>query len=315
MTLLGRTANGLFWMFRYLERADNMARLADAGLRLSLTNIAEETDEWQSLLVCAGIEAAYTAKHGDPDPDKIITFLISDRDNPSSVRSSIDTARMNGRMVRTALTRDLWEALNESWLTIKQRLERPVNQRELPEVLDLVKRHTALIRGTFHGTMLRNEIFDFCNLGAFIERADNTARILDVKYWVLLPDHSSVGSPLDTFQWQSILRSVSAHRSYAWEYQGEQRAVNIIDFLMLNRRMPRSLAFCYASIEESLGFLDRNYEARHGCLETARTMNRRFSQTNVTEIIDGGLHEFLEGFVIDNNRLASEIARDYSFYP
>lgn len=315
MTLLGRTANGLFWMFRYIERAENMARLVDAGQRLSLTNLSAEPDEWQSVLVSAGVEAAYRAKHAELDPDTIVDFLLRDGDNPSSVRASIETARTNGRMVRTALSRDLWETLNESWLIMTARLDKPIQPRELQTVLDLVKRQTTLIRGAFYGTMLRNETFDFCNLGAFIERADNTARILDVKYWVLLPEHSSVGSSLDNFQWASILRSVSAHRSYAWEYDAEYRAVNIIDFLMLNRRLPRSLAYCYHCIEDSLTYLDRNYETKHPCHRTAGEINKRLSENSVREIIDGGLHEFLEAFIVDNNRLAGEIAKSYRFYP
>ncbi|MCE7029797.1 alpha-E domain-containing protein [Jiella avicenniae] len=315
MALLGRTANGLFWMFRYIERAENTARLLDAGQRIALTNLSAEPDEWQSVLVSAGVEAAYAAKYQEYDPDTVVDFMLCDRDNPSSVRASLETARTNGRMVRTALSRELWEAVNESWLVIQRRLASPVTARELPAVIDLVKRQGALIRGTFQTTMLRNEIFDFCNLGAFIERADNTARILDVKYWLLLPEHSQVGSALDNFQWRSILRSVSAHRSYAWEYDGEYRAVNIIDFLMLNRRMPRSLAYCYTVIEESLKYLNRNYEVRHPCFETATEINQRLSDASVRQTIDGGLHEFIEAFIRDNNRLAQEIGQNYRFYP
>ena len=315
MALLGRTANGLFWMFRYIERAENTARLLDAGQRISLTNLSAEPDEWQSVLVSAGVEAAYNAKYDTHDPETVIDFMLCDRDNPSSVRASLETARTNGRMVRTALTREVWEAVNESWLVIQRRLSGRISPRELPAVIDLVKRQGALIRGAFQTTMLRNEIFDFCNLGAFIERADNTARILDVKYWLLLPEHSQVGSALDDFQWRSILRSVSAHRSYAWEYDGEYRAVNIIDFLMLNRRMPRSLAYCYTFIEESLKYLARNYETRQPCFETAASLNERLSGSSVRQIIDGGLHEFLESFIRDNNRLAQEIGQNYRFYP
>lgn len=315
MALLGRTANGLFWMFRYIERAENMARLVDAGQRLALTNLLSDPDEWQSILVCAGVEQTYRAKYDRYDPDRIIDFLVRDRENPSSVLLSMETARTNGRMVRTALTRDLWETLNESWLILQKKLEQPQNYRDLQSLLDVVKRQAALIRGAFHGTMLRNEIFDFCNLGAHIERADNTARILDVKYWVLLPEHSSVGSSFDNLQWASILRSVSAHRAYAWEYDGDFRAASIIDFLLLNRRLPRSLAYCYANIEESLRFLGRNYETQHACHRTASDVAKQLSENSVSQIIDAGLHEFLSAFIIQNNRLALEIAESYRFYP
>ena len=139
-------------------------------------------------------------------------------------------------------------------------------------MLDAIKRETALIRGAFHGTMLRNEIFDFSQLGTFIERADNTARILDVKYYVLLPSISWVGSSLDNYQWESILRSVSAHRSYRWVYEADYRPTNIADYLILNARMPRSLAFCYRNIAKSLRFRD---EDRHAACLATRPSRRR----------------------------------------
>ncbi|KAA0970191.1 alpha-E domain-containing protein [Aureimonas fodinaquatilis] len=312
MPLLGRTANGLFWMQRYIERTENTARLIDAGLRLSLTNLSSEPDEWNSILVTAGVLDEYLAKHGSFDPDKIADFMLRDPANSSSILNSMAAARTNGRMVRTALTQETWEALNESWMVLRDQLSRP--RCELPVLLGLVKQRTALIRGCFYGTMLRNEIFDFCNIGTFLERADNTARILDVKYWVLLPEHSSVGSSLDNYQWGSILRSVSALRAYAWEYDAELKAVDIIDFLILNRRMPRSLAYCYRLIEESLVYLARTYGETHECHETVHTIVARLENTTVGDIIDGGLHEFLEQFIIDSNRLSDEIAKAYRFY-
>src|SRR4029434_5141741 len=143
--------------------------------------------------------------------------------NPSSVMSSIETARNNARMVRTALTRDTWESINQALSAHTRMVSSPIDGRDLAKVRDAIKRETALIRGTFHGTMLRNEIFDFSQIGTFVERADNTARILAVKYYVLLPSISWVGSSLDNYQWESILRSVSAHRSYRWVYDAEYK--------------------------------------------------------------------------------------------
>ena len=314
MALLGRTAQGLFWMQRYIERAENMARLMDAGLRLSLTNLSSDGDEWHSVLTSAGVEHHYKAKFADFDSQKIVAFLLSDPDNPSSILSSIETARMNGRMVRTALTRDVWESLNEGWIVLKRRLQMPLRDGQLPTILEMVKKHTSNMRGTFYGTMLRNEIFDFCNLGTFVERADNTARILDVKYWLLLPEHSSVGSSFDNLQWGSILRSVSAHRSYTWVYNAEYRPTDIIDFLIFNKRMPRSLAYCYECIADSLGYLADNYGLSHECNRTAETIRTGLKQDDVDHVIESGLHEFLTGFIADHNRLAAEIARIYRFY-
>lgn len=146
---------------------------------------------------------------------------------------------------------------------------KPLKESDLPQLLDQIKRETALIRGSFHGTMLRNEIFDFASLGTFIERADNTARILDVKYYVLLPAISYVGTTLDNYQWESILRSVSAHRSYRWVYDGDYRPAQVADYLILNGRMPRSLHYCYRSIAEHLDYLSKDYGNRAACHATA----------------------------------------------
>jgi uncharacterized alpha-E superfamily protein len=312
--LLGRTANGLYWMNRYIERAENMARLVDAGLRLALTRTANSADEWASVVVSSGAEDAFREKHKEFTAATVSDFLLRDTSNPSSVMSAIETARMNGRMVRTALTREAWESLNEAWMTLKRMLAAPIDERELPKVLDAIKRETALFNGAFHGTMLRNEIFDFSQIGTFVERADNTARILDVKYYVLLPSVSWVGSSLDNYQWESILRSVSAHRSYRWIYEPEYNPSNIADYVILNGRMPRSLAFCYRNISDSLRYLADAYGARHACHQTAEAIVGQLRAGSIRDIFDSGLHEFLANFINDNYRLGDEIAADYGFY-
>lgn len=312
--LLGRTANGLYWMNRYIERAENMARLVDAGLRLALTRTENAAEEWSSLVVSAGVEGAFQARHGEYTAATVSDFLLRDKSNPSSVLASIGTARTNARMVRTALTRETWEAINEAWMSLERMLADAIDERELPRLLDAIKRETALIRGAFHGTMLRNEIFDFSRIGTFVERADNTARILDVKYYVLLPSVAWVGSSLDNYQWESILRSVSAHRSYRWVYDAEYKPASIADFLILNGRMPRSLAFCLRSITASLDRLQETYGARHACHDTAGRLQARLKVGSIRDIFDQGLHEFLSEFISDNNRLGNEIASDYRFY-
>ena len=312
--LLGRTANGLYWMMRYIERAENMARLVDAGLRLALTRATGSSEEWNSVLLSAGAERAFADAGHDCTQHNVADFLLRDASNPSSVMSSFETARNNARMVRTALTRETWESINEAWMSLKRMLAAPVDERDLPPVLDAIKRETALIRGAFHGTMLRNEIFDFSQIGTFVERADNTARIIDVKYYVLLPSVSWVGSSLDNYQWESILRSVSAHRSYRWEYEAEYVPSNIADFLVLNRRMPRSLAFCYHNLTQNLRYLAENYEESPACLATSENILSRLSGARIRDVFEVGLHEFLADFIRDNNRLGEEIASHYRFY-
>ncbi len=311
--LLGRTANGLYWMLRYIERTENMARLIDAGLRISLTNPQAESEQWVSVVESAGVADEYMKRHPDSDGAHAVDYLLRDTSNPSSVMSSIDTARTNARMVRTAITRETWEAINDAWLTLKGALARPVKERDLPETLELIKRQTALIRGAVHSTMLRSENYDFARLGTFIERADNTARILDVKYFVLLPSVSLVGSALDNYQWESILRSVSAHRAYRWQYEGDFNSTDIADFLILNPRMPRSLIFCYRSIHENLGYLERDYGQRHPCHDRAAAIVERLDKATIADVFEIGLHEFLADLIHQTNDLGMDISAAYRF--
>jgi uncharacterized alpha-E superfamily protein len=313
--MLGRTANGLYWMSRYIERSENMARLVDAGLRMALTRTENSAEEWSSVVTSAGAEFAFQAAHDkDFTEGTVSDFLLRDRNNPSCVMSAMETARQNARMVRTALTRETWEAINEAWMALTRLLAEPLDGRDLPAVLDAIKRESALIRGSFSSTMLRNEIFDFYQIGTYVERADNTARILDVKYYVLLPSISWVGSSLDNYQWESILRSVSAHRSYRWIYEAEYKPTNIADFLILNGRMPRSLAFCYRMIAEHLNFLATAYGTRHPSHDALDRIFAKLRVGSIKEIIDSGLHEFLTDFVRENNQLGDQVALDYRFH-
>lgn len=312
--LLGRTANGLYWMNRYIERTENMARLVDAGLRMALTRTQSAEEEWKSVVLSAGTDHGFGATHENYTAEAVSDYLLRDMSNPSSAMSSIETARFNARMVRTALTRETWESINEGWMGLKRMLADPIDERELPKVLDEIKRATALVRGSFYGTMLRNEIFDFSQMGTYVERADNTARILDVKYYVLLPSVSWVGSTLDNYQWESILRSVSAHRSYRWVYEADYKPTNIADYLILNGRMPRSLTFCYRFLGEHLRFREEEYGERLPCHDTVEKTLAKLRSSSIKQIFDTGLHEFLTGFIHDNKRLGDEVAADYRFH-
>ncbi|MFZ2103713.1 MAG: alpha-E domain-containing protein [Oricola sp.] len=312
--MLGKTAGGLFWMFRYLERSENTARLVEAGFRMALTRSAAAEDEWMSVIQTAGVQDGFLARHDKADAQTVIDYLLRDRANSSSVISVIESARNNARLVRTALTREVWEATNECWLALKDALARPVREQELPETLALIRQQSALVRAALHGTMLRNEIYDFARIGTFLERADNTSRILDVKYYVLLPSVMFVGSSLDNVQWETILRSVSAQRAYRWLNEGDINPRGIAEFLILDRRLPRSLAFCYTKIVDNLAYLADDYGERHACHEMADEILNRLRANTVDTIFDQGLHEFLDEFIRDNNALGGKIEQDYRFY-
>lgn len=311
--MLGKTAGGLFWMFRYLERAENTARLVDAGFRIALTRSKSAEKEWQSIIRTAGASAAFDATHDSYTGANVIDFLLREKTNPSSVLSVTEAARNNAKLVRTALTRETWEATNECWMTLSKLLARRVSDQDLPDVLTTIRQQSALVRGATHGTMMRNDIFNFIRLGTFMERADSTARILDVKYYVLLPSVSLVGSSLDNVQWETILRSVSAFRSYSWVNTGEMSPKRIADFLVLDKRMPRSLAFCCTQILDNLNYLREDYRSDLPSFEMGEKLKRSVNNRDIDDIFDEGLHEFLRRFLNESNALSVQIQKDYRF--
>ncbi|MFT6023920.1 MAG: putative alpha-E superfamily protein [Ascidiaceihabitans sp.] len=311
--MLGKTAGGLYWMFRFLERSENTARLVEAGFRIALTRSKDAQSEWKSVLTTAGVRYGYDAKYDSYSAAQAVDFLLRDTANPSSVMSSIENARTNARTVRTALTTEVWEAVNESWMALRAALKKPITETQLPAILGEIRRHTALVRGALHGTMLRNDIFDFTQIGTALERADNTARIIDVKYYTLLPSAKFVGSTLDNVQWETILRSVSAHRSFRWINDHDMSPASIAEFLILDSRFPRSLSFCSRILDESLGYLAKDYGARmpsHDLIDAQRNMLRDHT---ISSIFDEGLHHFITSFIRDNNAIGLQIEKDYRF--
>lgn len=311
--MLGKTAGGLFWMFRYLERSENTARLIEAGFRIALTRPDAAHDEWAVVVDTAGVRDAYLERHGDFTAGNVVDFLLRDPTNPSSVMSAIEAARNNARLVRTALTREVWEAVNESWMTLKEALKRPMREADLPGILGMIRQQSALVRGATHGTMLRNDIFDFARIGTFLERGDNTARILDVKYYVLLPSVSQIGSSLDNVQWETILRSLAGQRSYRWLHGDDINPRGIAEFLILDRRMPRSLAFCVSKISGNLSFLAEEYGMQYASNAQIEHMQAMLKNQTIEDIFDSGLHEFITDFIGCNATLASQIETDFRF--
>ncbi len=313
--MLGRTANDLFWMSRYIERAENIARLLEVGYRIALLPREGhgQNEEWRSTLRSAGCEESYLAKHGGYDSRAVVNYVLFDPDNPSSVYSCLATARRNARAQRTGLTREMWESLNAAWLEYSAIDADTLPPNALPPLLDWIKERSAMFRGALLNTALRNDAFSFSQLGTFLERADNTARILDVKYYVLLPHNELVGGEIDNVQWAAILRSVSAHRSYRWVYQDSYKSWRIADYLLLNRQMPRSLRSCYDEIVLALDELAQFYGASDGAQSLARSTLIDLAQGNMDNIFQSGLHEFLAAFIARNNRLGCEISATYHF--
>jgi uncharacterized alpha-E superfamily protein len=313
--MLSRTANDLFWLSRYVERAENMARLIEVGYRIVLLPREGEGyhEEWRSTLESAGCLDGYLARHGALETPKVIDYMLFDTENGSSIASCLAAARRNGRAQRTAMTREMWESLNSSWLEFSAIKPHSVTSNSLPELLDWVRARSALYRGALLNTILRNDTYYFSQAGTFIERADSTSRLLDVKYYHLLPSSEVIGGETDNFQWLSMLRSVSAHRSYKWVYKESYTPLHIADFLILNRQMPRSLRSCYDELTEVLRDLGAYYGARHACHATADSTRDLLLEADIAKIFKTGLHEFVQDIIARNNRLGSQIAADYHF--
>jgi len=312
--MLGKTANGLFWMYRFLERAENTARLIETGQRIALTRSGASDLEWRPVLQTAGALDAFLQVNQEITKDAAIDWMLRSKDNPSSLQSCISAARQNARLVRTALTHEVWEAINDAYMRAQRLLARKVGERDLSAVLGAVRQSISLVRGATLGTMLRNDIYDFARSGTFLDRADNTARILDVKYYVLLPSVSSIGSSLDNVQWETILRSVSARGGFRMEYGNNYDPQDIAKFLILDRRMPRSLAFCVRKLRDNLGYLVECYGDRREAWTKADHIDRAYLSHTIETIFDYGLHEFIQRLLALLSDLGAQIERDYRFY-
>jgi uncharacterized alpha-E superfamily protein len=312
--MLSRTADALFWLGRYVERADNTARIIDAASRLAAIpmSYAGQSNEWESALAAAGVVAAFTEQHTEAARDSVIDFLAFSAVNPSSIKRCLEIARHNGRAERTALTGEMWEAINAAWLELRRFDGTKMDRDTLTEFLSRVKEACLRFDGSAYRTMLRNDFYYFLKLGVYLERADSTARILDVKYHVLLPEGQGVGGGLDYFQWSSILRSVSALTAYRWVYHESLKPWLIADLLVLNEQLPRSLAACYANLTAFLDSLSTAYGRTGEAQHAARSVRTRLQNTGIDDIFHKqGLHEFLTDFIAENNRVGEAITAQY----
>jgi uncharacterized alpha-E superfamily protein len=313
--MLSRTASNLYWMGRYLERADFTARLIEATQRLAAlpSSYGGAGNAWESALAATWMTQAHAARGIGLDEHHVAEFLTLDPANPSSIRSCLEAARANARSVRTALTEEAWEAINTAWLEVSRYGTNLDSREALGPLLELVKHAVGAFDGAAQRTMLRGDAFWFVNLGSAVERADNSARLLDVKYHLLLPRGEAVGGSLDYFQWTTILRTVSAMTAYRWVYRDSVKPWLVADLLILNRQIPRSLASCYDEILRQLDLLASVSGKRGPAHRLAAAGHARLSGSDIDTIFADGLHEFLTRFIIDNNKLGEAIAEQYLF--
>ncbi len=312
--MLGKTAAHIFWMFRYLERCESTARLINASHFISLTQKQNITNQWDSILNVGGNKSIFLLKYGEITKSTVLNFTLRDKTNPSSVLSSIKNARQNARVVRNNLTKEVFETVNETYLKLSDIFKRPINEKNLIHTLSTIRIKCQLARGTLHGTMLRDDTYIFSRMGAFIERADNTSRILDMKYYVLLPSIGFVGSTLDNAQWENILRSVSAYRSYNWLNEYEFNPSGICKYLILDERLPRSLIFCNLGIYENLRAISKYYNKNFNSLSKSEKFYEEMLNLTIEKVFEEGLHEFLVRYLKNLFILSTAIETEFRFY-
>jgi uncharacterized alpha-E superfamily protein len=310
--MLSRVADSIFWMSRYVERAENVARFIDVNLNLSLDLGPEMDRQWDPLIFTTGDQEQFYKTFGQATQENVIQFLAFDDKNPNSIISCLRSARENARTVREMISSQMWEELNKFFLMVrsaksdKQVLESPF------EFFTQIKLAGYLLEGVTFGTMSHGEAWNFGRMGRLLERADKTSRILDVKYYLLLPSAADVGTPVDMNQWSALLKSASALEMYRKKY-GRLSPKNVVEFLILNRDFPRAMHFCLLRAEQSLlaitggtsGTFRTKAEQRIGRLRS------ELDYLHIDEIIENGLHEFIDRFQQEVNEAGQAISETF----
>ncbi len=309
--MLSRTADHLFWLSRYIERAENTARMLDIAYQASLQPQSTEESEqtWRSLVSISELNGLYGAKYAAINARNVMEFMVADEGNLSSIFNCLRAARENARAVRGALTTEVWETMNQTWLEFRRLLREGALARDPSQLFEWVKYRSHLSRGVTVGTMLQDEAFHFIRIGSFLERADNTARLLDVKFY----RHDGVGSERDAardfYYWSAVLRSVSGFEIYRKVYSNVIQPDKVAELLILRPDMPRSLSHCVTRMLANLKRVANPQSA-----ETLRRVGRleaELSFGRIDEILAEGMHPFLDGFLAEVADLGARISRDF----
>ena len=319
--MLCRVADSLFWMSRYIERAENTARLTDVNIQLLLES-GSESDEsvethWRSILESLGDQSLFDEEYEKINTGIVVEFLTFSRKNPSSVLSCVFAARENARMIRDQISSEMWEIINRLYLFIKQQDPARVLARGSSEFFQQIKEMSHLFRGVTDATFPRQVGYEFIKAGCYLERADKTGRILNAKHLLLEATAARRGSADEVVQWVSVLRSCTALEAYHRVYVGDVVPRNVISFLVLSRSFPRSILFCLNQLQLALHSIS-GCDLHHYSNEAERTCGRIISQivySSVDDIINEGLHEFLARVERAANKIALEMGHHYMFFP
>lgn len=314
--MLSRTADHLFWMSRYTERAENTARMLDINYQTSLLpqSAAVAQVGWEGLLTISELKPSYMAKYGSAvTPRNVLDFMVRDESNPSSITSCLRAARENARAVRGALTTEFWETQNQTWLEITRMLKSKDFERDPSQFFEWVKFRSHLSRGVAIGTMLQDEAFHFYRMGTFLERADNTARLLDVKFHAVQSDFFGAASELDQeydfYHWSAILRSVSGFEVYRKVYRDVITPERVAELLILRADMPRSLAASLNEVVNNLSMVATDHSSE--TMRRAGKLKADLQYSRIDEILSTGLHAYLTQFLDRVNELGGRISQDF----
>lgn len=296
--MLSRLADSFYWMSRYIERAENVARFIDVNLNLMLDSPLEEDGQWYPLVVTTGDEEDFKARYNnEATQENVIRFLVADKQNPNSIYSCLSKARENARTMRESISKEMWEQLNSFYLMVQNHMHKPLEVEDLYSLCRQIRMASHLFVGVTDHTMSHGEAWNFIRLGRMLERADKTARILDVKYFILLPKVEDVGTPYDAILWTALLKSASASEMYRKKHSHIQPD-KVAEFLLLDREFPRSMRFCLIRAEESLHFVTGTPAGNYSNI-AEQQMGRLRSEldyANIREIVKSGLHEYLDSF-------------------
>jgi uncharacterized alpha-E superfamily protein len=310
--MLSRVAASLYWMGRYVERAEFTARLVEATVRLdALSSRPAGEAAWASALAVIDADVAFAATGEKLTPRNVARFLTLSTAHPGSVVACLDFARGNAKAVRTALSRDAWAAINRTWLLFQGRSS-PGDTQGTLALMEQAQHETRGFEGAI-GRMLRNPASWFVRLGATIERADNTARLIDVKYHILLPEGERIGGAVDRDQWTTLLQTLAAVNAYRWLYRDGLNPRSVSEFLILRRELPRSLAACAEEVVLHLNALGKQTGFQGAADRLARLRHARLGEARIDEIVAGGLHEFIESFLEENAALDEAISQQFRF--
>lgn len=310
--MLSRTADHLFWLSRYIERAENTARMLDIAYQTSLQpQSADESEQtWRSLVSISELNGLYGARYSTINARNVMEFMVADESNLSSIFNCLRAARENARAVRGALTTEVWETMNQTWLEFRRLLREGLLSRDPSQLFEWVKYRSHLSRGVTVGTMLQDEAFHFIRIGSFLERADNTARLLDVKFYRHDGEAATErDAARDFYYWSAVLRSVSGFEIYRKVYSNVIQPDKVAELLILRPDMPRSLCHCVTRMQANL---KRVANAQSGeTLRRAGRLEARLAFGRIDEILAEGLHPFLDGFLAEVAELGDRISKDF----